>query len=124
MGLRNRIIAAYACWGITALGTTMTWTTRRDGASFSGQSGGLNGKMVLALALGSAALIAWWDRGGRFDIGRVRMAMFVGVLAIAVTLRNVYNIIDDPRFQLGFGIWICLGAAFPGVVLTRSIRKR
>ena len=55
VGLRNRIIATYGCWAVAALGTTMTWATRSTGAKFSGQTGGLNGRMVLVLALAPRA---------------------------------------------------------------------
>ena len=123
MGLRNRIIATYGCWAVAALGTTMTWATRFDGAKFSGQTGGLNGRMVLVHALGAAGLIVWWDRGGRVDTSRVQMALFIGILAVAVILRNVYNILDDPGFNLGLGVWVSLVGAIPGLIIILSLRK-
>ena len=56
----------------------------------------------------------WWDRGGRVDTSRVQMALFIGILAVAVILRNVYNILDDPGFNLGLGVWVSLVGAIPG----------
>ena len=93
MGIRNRVIAAYILWGITALGTTLTWASV-GGVGVSGQTGGLNGTMTMFLAIGAAALIAWWDSGNRLDPARLRVASFVGLLAVAVIVRNVYDIVD------------------------------
>jgi len=117
VGIRNRVIAAYILWGITALGTTLTWTSGGD-VNFSGQSGGLNGTMTMFLAIGAAALIAWWDSGNRLDPSRIRVALPVGLLAVAVIARNVYDVVDAQGFALGYGIVVSLAASVLALVLT------
>jgi len=122
VGVRNRLIAAYILWGITALGTTLTWTIERN-VGFSGQVGGLNGTLTMFLAIGAAALLAWWDSGSRIDRSRVQVATFVGLLAVAVIARNVYDITEAPSSALGYGILISLAASLPALALTSMFPK-
>jgi len=122
VGVRNRVIATYILWGIAALGTTLTWVST-GGVGFSGQTGGLNGTMTMFLAIGTAALIAWWDSGNRLDPARLRVATFVGFLVVAVIVRNVYDIVDAQGHALGYGILISLFASLPALALTWMFSK-
>jgi hypothetical protein len=124
--LRNRIVGVYLGWAITALATTLPWVTV-TGASADGHVRGLNGGMVMILSLASAAIVLWWDRGGRFDAGRIQIVTIAGGLNVAVIVRNLYNIgVRDSSagFTIGFGLWIALIGASVATLLTLSLRRR
>lgn len=127
MDVRNRIIGAYVAWGVAALATTLQWADV-GGTSVNGQTAGLNGGLVMVLSLAAAALIAWWDRGSRWDAGRIRMAFFVAIAILAVLARNAYNIAagpySRPGVSVGYGLWLAIVAGVAGTVLTRSLMTR
>ncbi len=127
VSLRNRIIATYAAFAIAALGTTLTWASRGE-VSVNGQTVGLNGGLVMVLCLVCAGLIAWWDRGARMDLGRIRMAVFVAFATVAILLRNAYNVaigdIFGPGVSIGYGLWISMIGTVVGLVMVRSLMTR
>ena len=122
MSTSNRVIAVYIAWGVTAFGATLSWATNGI-ASVNGLTSGLNGGMVIILGAATIGLVAWWDRGSRFDGSQLKMALFAAALAISVLLRNAYNI-NNAGLSIGWGLWVSTIFGFSGLALIATLPRR